>query len=112
MPTLNIKSVFLLATTVVLFSIISTVEIQAQEKPLSPEVIQYIETYRAIAQEEMLRSGVPASITLAQGIHESNVGKSVLATEAKNHFGIKCHKEWFGPTYTYDDDAKDECFRV
>ncbi len=84
----------------------------AQGKDLSQEIMRYIETYRGIAQEEMLRSGVPASITLAQGIHESNIGKSVLATEAKNHFGIKCHKEWTGPGYTYDDDAKGECFRV
>jgi len=84
----------------------------AQSKELKPEIIQYIETYRGIAQEEMLRSGIPASITLAQGIHESNIGKSVLATDAKNHFGIKCHKEWVGPTYTYDDDAIGECFRV
>jgi LysM repeat protein len=78
----------------------------------SPDIIQYIQTYSAIAQEEMLRAGIPASITLAQGIHESNCGKSVLATEAKNHFGIKCHKEWNGPGYTYDDDAKGECFRI
>lgn len=78
----------------------------------SPEILNYIETYRAIAQEEMLRAGIPASITLAQGIHESNCGKSVLATDAKNHFGIKCHKEWNGPGYTYDDDAKGECFRI
>jgi len=84
----------------------------AQSKELAPQIIQYIETYRGIAQEEMLRSGIPASITLAQGIHESNIGKSVLATDAKNHFGIKCHKEWVGPTYTYDDDAIGECFRV
>jgi LysM repeat protein len=84
----------------------------AQSKELKPEIIQYIETYRSIAQEEMLRSGIPASITLAQGIHESNIGKSVLATDAKNHFGIKCHKEWAGPSYTYDDDAIGECFRV
>lgn len=84
----------------------------AQTKELSPSIIQYIELYRGIAQEEMLRSGIPASITLAQGVHESNIGKSVLATDAKNHFGIKCHKEWSGPTYTYDDDAIGECFRV
>jgi LysM repeat protein len=55
--------------------------------------------------------GIPASITLAQGILESGCGKSALAVEANNHFGIKCHKEWTGKTYTMDDDAKDECFR-
>lgn len=84
----------------------------AQETPLSPDILNYIEKYSEISQEEMLRSGIPASITLAQGIHESNMGKSVLATDANNHFGIKCHKEWTGSGYTYDDDAKDECFRI
>lgn len=79
---------------------------------LSPDILNYIETYKDIAQEEMLRAGIPASITLAQGIHESNCGRSVLAKDANNHFGIKCHKEWNGPGYTYDDDAKGECFRI
>ena len=59
----------------------------------------------------MYRSGVPASITLAQGLLESNVGKSPLASEGNNHFGIKCHN-WSGPGMHVDDDAKGECFRV
>jgi LysM repeat protein/transposase-like protein len=71
----------------------------------------YVEQYKAMAIENMHRTGVPASITLAQGILESGVGKSPLAVEANNHFGIKCHKEWTGPTFTMDDDEKDECFR-
>lgn len=71
----------------------------------------YVEQYKYLAIENMHRTGVPASITLAQGLLESGVGKSPLATEANNHFGIKCHKEWTGETYTMDDDAKDECFR-
>jgi hypothetical protein len=54
---------------------------------------------------------IPASITLAQGLLESGSGNSSLAVEANNHFGIKCHKEWTGMTYTYDDDEKGECFR-
>ena len=54
---------------------------------------------------------IPASITLAQGIYESNAGKSRLATEANNHFGIKCHKEWTGKTFIQDDETKNECFR-
>ena len=60
---------------------------------------------------EMKEYKIPASITLAQGIIESGAGNSALAREAKNHFGIKCHKGWEGKTYTMDDDAKDECFR-
>lgn len=60
----------------------------------------------------MYRSGVPASITLAQGILESRYGLSPLASEGNNHFGIKCHKDWKGKSMRYDDDAKGECFRV
>ena len=54
---------------------------------------------------------IPASITLAQGIFESACGTSRLATEANNHFGIKCHKEWQGETIKHDDDELQECFR-
>ncbi len=74
-------------------------------------VEEYIETYKDIAMREMKEYKIPASITLAQGIIESGAGNSALAREAKNHFGIKCHKGWEGKTYTMDDDAKDECFR-
>lgn len=72
---------------------------------------KYIDTYAAIAVREMYRSGVPASITLAQGILESGSGKSRLATQGNNHFGIKCH-DWKGKSMRADDDAKNECFRV
>ncbi|MBX7180896.1 MAG: glucosaminidase domain-containing protein [Bacteroidia bacterium] len=72
---------------------------------------EYINTYKSIAVREMLQYGIPASITLAQGMLESGNGNSKLAREAKNHFGIKCHGEWEGPTYHQDDDAKNECFR-
>ena len=74
-------------------------------------VEEYIETYKDIAMKEMKEHKIPASITLAQGIIESGAGNSALAREAKNHFGIKCHKGWTGKTYTMDDDEKDECFR-
>ena len=73
---------------------------------------QYIQTYSQIAVEEMLRSGVPASITLAQGLLESGSGQYRLATEGNNHFGIKCHKGWTGRSMKHDDDARNECFRV
>lgn len=72
----------------------------------------YISKYAPVAVSEMQRSGVPASITLAQGILESDSGRSTLAVKANNHFGIKCHRTWKGKTYRMDDDAKDECFRV
>jgi len=71
----------------------------------------YIKQYKAIAIKEMQLYKIPASITLAQGMIESGCGKSTLAVKSKNHFGIKCQKDWKGDTFYYDDDAKDECFR-
>ncbi|MDY6378560.1 MAG: glucosaminidase domain-containing protein [Bacteroidales bacterium] len=73
---------------------------------------QYIKKWAPTAVKEMYRSGVPASITLAQGLLESRWGQSALATEGNNHFGIKCHNDWKGKTMKVDDDAKGECFRV
>jgi LysM repeat protein len=72
---------------------------------------KYIDTYKDLAMSEMIRTGVPASITLAQGIHESGAGNSILATDANNHFGIKCKSNWTGESITHDDDKKNECFR-
>lgn len=72
----------------------------------------YIERYSSIAVAEMQRTGVPASITLAQGIVESASGSSELAREANNHFGIKCHSDWQGFRFFQDDDAIGECFRA
>ncbi len=77
----------------------------------SPQAI-YIEKYADLAVEEMYRSGVPASITLAQGLLESGYGRSELAVKGNNHFGIKCHNTWTGKKMYYDDDRKGECFRV
>ena len=70
----------------------------------------YIDAYKNIAVSEMKRSGVPASITLAQGMLESDNGNSSLVTDGNNHFGIKCH-DWKGPAIYKDDDKHNECFR-
>ena len=72
----------------------------------------YIDQYKDIAISEMKRTGIPASITLAQGIIESKSGESNLTLNFKNHFGIKCKTDWKGETTYQDDDAKQECFRV
>jgi flagellum-specific peptidoglycan hydrolase FlgJ len=72
---------------------------------------QYIALYKNDAIKEMKEYGVPASITLAQGMLESSNGNSALAVKANNHFGIKCHSDWTGDTYHMDDDEKNECFR-
>lgn len=71
----------------------------------------YIETFAEIAQYEMRAFGIPASITLAQGILESGSGKGELTLKTNNHFGIKCHTGWEGEFDFHDDDAKGECFR-
>jgi LysM repeat protein len=71
----------------------------------------YIEKYKNDAIKDMQKTGVPASITLAQGLFESESGNSDLAREANNHFGIKCHNDWTGKTFIKDDDEKNECFR-
>ena len=72
---------------------------------------EYIDTYKDLAIKEMKRTGIPASIILAQGILESANGNSRLAQKANNHFGIKCHSTWKGKTIRKDDDKKNECFR-
>jgi LysM repeat protein len=73
---------------------------------------EYVEQFKDIAMNEMRRSGVPASITLAQGILESENGNSELVKKSNNHFGIKCKSNWAGESVTHDDDANGECFRA
>ncbi|MBS1756165.1 MAG: glucosaminidase domain-containing protein [Bacteroidetes bacterium] len=74
-------------------------------------VQEYIDKYKDLAIEEMQRSGVPASITLAQGILETENGNSDLVKMSNNHFGIKCKSNWTGASVTHTDDAPNECFR-
>ncbi|MFW5767464.1 MAG: glucosaminidase domain-containing protein, partial [Bacteroidota bacterium] len=93
----------------VFFLLISCVFSLKAQETLTTEM--YIDEYADWAVDEMKRTGIPASITLAQGILESGSGNSQLAVEAKNHFGIKCHSDWIGEKIYHDDDADQECFR-
>jgi LysM repeat protein len=79
--------------------------------PVNEATREYIEKYAPIAISEMRRTGVPASIKLAQGMIESDYGRSRLAKIGNNHFGVKCHTGWKGPVVIHDDDARGECFR-
>lgn len=81
------------------------------QKSYNEQVQDYITQFKDLAMQEQQRTGIPASITLAQGIFETGAGSSELCNNASNHFGIKCKNTWTGDTYTYTDDAKDECFR-
>ena len=72
---------------------------------------EYVDQWSSVAIEQMNRYRIPASITLAQGLLESGAGRSELAREGNNHFGIKCHNGWTGPTVYKDDDQRNDCFR-
>ena len=90
------------------FLLFAVLTVQAQQE----EVIKnYIETYRDIAIAEMHRTGIPAAIKLAQGIHETAAGTSDLVRRSNNHFGIKCKSNWNGESVKHTDDAPNECFR-
>ena len=80
-------------------------------KATTEDVKKYISDFKETAKNNMKVHGVPASITMAQGILESGAGFGQLAKEANNHFGIKCHTGWMGESIKYDDDAEQECFR-
>jgi LysM repeat protein len=103
MQTLKNRLVIILLT---LFLIGESV--QAQNSEL---IKGYIETYKGIAISEMQRTGVPASIKLAQGIFETTAGTSNLVMRSSNHFGIKCKSNWTGESVKHDDDLRNECFR-
>ncbi len=86
-------------------------EATTKVKVTTEMVLAYIEKYKSVAKENMIKSGIPASITLGQAILESGAGTGPLSVQANNHFGIKCHKEWTGPSISHDDDESGECFR-
>lgn len=86
-------------------------EATTRVKVTTAMVLDYISKYKEIAKNNMLQYGIPSSIILGQGILESGAGTGPLSSLANNHFGIKCHKEWTGPSVKYDDDEEQECFR-
>src|SRR5690606_38816932 len=85
-------------------------QVNAQNS-ISEKAKKYIADHAHLAMVEQVRSGVPATITLSQGLYETGNGESVLCTKGNNHFGIKCKKDWAGETISHTDDAPDECFR-
>jgi hypothetical protein len=88
-----------------------TVVVLRTPAQISANGVIYVNTYKALAMAEMQRSGIPASITLAQGLHESEAGTSELVKNSNNHFGIKCKEDWKGEVVYHDDDSRGECFR-
>lgn len=99
------------------FLTICTLSMKPSSSP-KPYVTAYIEEFKLLAIDEMQRSGIPASITMAQAILESNAGQSTLSRQSNNHFGIKCKEYWEGQTYFHPDDDLDvngrlipSCFR-
>lgn len=118
------QRIFILAILVVFLSACKTRKYSRNNKQIekvanksnpdfkSQTTVTYIDAFKAVAIEEMNKYGIPASITLAQGILESASGNSSLARYANNHFGIKCTSDWKGKGYFKDDDKANDCFRV
>ena len=102
---MNIRNIL---STLLCLAMTQTLVAQTKQTQVN---LDYIEKYSSIAVKKMHEHGIPASITLAQGILESGAGNSVLAKKSNNHFGIKCHNDWNGEKVYHDDDVKDDCFR-
>ena len=92
-----------------LFILVACVSLSVCAQQLTPK--QYVEKYKDLAIREMKRMGVPAAVTLAQGLLETENGNSDLVKKSNNHFGIKCKSSWTSAAVTHDDDAIGECFR-
>jgi len=102
---LHIRTLLIITFLTILSTAVST----AQRKNSS--YVKYIDQYNSLAVQHQKKYGIPASITLAQGVLESGAGQSKLARQSNNHFGIKCHSDWKGGKVYHDDDEKGECFR-
>jgi len=87
------------------------IEATSRVKVTNDMILDYIDDYKGVAQSNMKKYGIPASIVLGQAILESGAGTGSLSVQANNHFGIKCHKDWLGESVSYDDDTIAECFR-
>src|SRR4026207_1055928 len=95
----------------ILFLFFATLTLKNSFAQQDPVAVDYINTYKDLAIAEMQRTGIPASIKLAQGIHETSAGTSDLVKRSNNHFGLKCKTEWTGMSVKHTDDAPNECFR-
>ena len=111
----NLRMIAFILGSIAIFSSCSLTKPSTNEARVNQNTnsrgIEYIKKYKDLAIREMKRTGIPASITLAQGMLESGCGNSTLARKANNHFGIKCHDSWNGPRVYHDDDRRNECFR-
>ncbi len=110
---MNFSKETIIFSRILLFLLICTTSVAAaQQRATRQTREEYIERYKHIAIDQMERYGIPASITMAQGILESDCGNSRLSRSSNNHFGIKCKRNWQGRKVYHDDDAKGECFRA
>ncbi len=100
------------ARNLLIVAVLSLSGVQSVAQTKSQKFLDYIDLYKDIAVEQMEQHGIPASITLAQGLLESGAGSSELAKKSNNHFGIKRGSSWTGPTTTHFDDGRTEYFRV
>jgi LysM repeat protein len=108
---INRRSVLIPTILIIILSSCRVSKIPVSSGQVYSSAESYIDRFKYLAISEMRRTGVPASITLAQGLIESDMGRSNLASEANNHFGIKCHDNWKGPVIKQNDDKRNECFR-
>jgi hypothetical protein len=92
-------------------ALVMVMMLKAGGAQVSANGVLYVNTYKTLAMAEMRRSGIPAAIILAQGLHESEAGTSELVKKSNNHFGIKCRDDWKGEVVYHDDDSRQECFR-